>query len=244
MIARQAETVLNDQSMSRQFPTPEQHRVLLHDCWQLVRALPTSGVLDRARRPYRAIRFERKLEAVTNDPKALLEYVRGMARRTSEGLESLVEYNRLDLSVEMLIMDESKVYAPLFTAEDRAAARAKLQRRAGKVEELARDRVTQVRDAEAARQERVDRIQLSLPRSVDALRDLAAQRTDPETAIAINTLILEQVPRDVVALNRLGRAYETVGSIDQARLTFQTVLGIDPTNKIASGRLRQLKLQS
>ena len=42
-------------------------------------------------------------------------------------------------------------------------------------------------------------------------------------------------------LNRLGRAYEAIGSIDQARSAFRTVLTIDPTNKIAAGRLRQLE---
>ena len=70
-----------------QVPSAEQHRALLNDCWALARALPDSGVLDRARRPYRVIRFEHKLDSVTNDPIGLLESVRGMARRTSDGLE-------------------------------------------------------------------------------------------------------------------------------------------------------------
>jgi len=77
-----------------QVPSPEQHRALLSDCWGIARALPDSGVLDRALRPYRARRFERKLDSVAHDPVGLLEYVRGMARRTSDGFESLVEYNR------------------------------------------------------------------------------------------------------------------------------------------------------
>jgi hypothetical protein len=51
-------------------PTPEQHRALPSDCWAIARALPTSGVLDRGKRPYRPIRFERKLESVSNDPRA------------------------------------------------------------------------------------------------------------------------------------------------------------------------------
>jgi tetratricopeptide (TPR) repeat protein len=223
-----------------QVPTAEQHRALLSDCWDLARALPTSGVLDRARRPYRAIRFERKLDAVANDPVGLLEYIRGMARRTSEGLESLVEYNRLDLSVEMLIIDESKIYAPLFTAEDRAAARAKLARQAGQVEDLVRDRAKQLRDEEEARQVRVAMISSRLPKELAELRELSAQTTDPEEAIAINTAILEQAASDVVAFNRLGRAYEAIGLIDQARDAFQKVLNVDPLNQIAGGRLRQL----
>ena len=131
-------------------PTAEQHRALLNDCWHLTQALPGSGVLDRRHRPYRALRVEQKLKALEDDPVGLLEYIRGMARRTSEGLEALVEYNRLDLSMETLIIDESKVYAALFTAEDRAAAQAKLDRQTGQVADLTRDRERQLEDKDRA----------------------------------------------------------------------------------------------
>jgi tetratricopeptide (TPR) repeat protein len=163
-----------------------------------------------------------------------------MARRTSEGLESLVQYNRLDLSVEMLILDESKIYAPLFTQEDRDAARAKLASQTGQVEELAQDRARQLRDAEGSRQKRIAAIRSSLPTDMEQLKTLAAQAGDPEEAIAINSAILEEA-RDVVALNRLGRAYEAIGSIDEARGAFEEALQIDPNNRIAASRLRQLR---
>ena len=222
-------------------PSTEQHRALLNDCWALACALPGSGVLDRARRPYRAIRFERKLDSVASDPVELLEYVRGMARRTSDGLEALVEYNRLDLSVETLIIDESKIYAPLFSADDRAAAKAKLARQTGQVEALARDRAQQVLDKEAATEERLSAIRSELPDDVEELRTLASKAVDCEDAIAINSSILDQVPTDIVALNRLGRAYQELKWIDQARHAFQRVLELDPSNPIAAARLRQLK---
>jgi tetratricopeptide (TPR) repeat protein len=222
-------------------PSREQHRALLNDCWAIARALPTSGVLDRARRPYRAIRFERKLDAVATDPAGLLEYVRGMARRTSDGLESLVEYNRLDLSVEMLILDESKVYAPLFSSDDRVAAKAKLARQAGQVEDLARDRADQRRSERAERQARIAELRAALPVELEHLTTLAAQADDLEESIAINAAILQQMPHNVAALNRLGRAYEAIGSIDEARSAFQQALEIDPSNRIATGRLRRLK---
>jgi tetratricopeptide (TPR) repeat protein len=223
-----------------QVPSPEQHRALLNDCWALARALPDSGVLNRARQPYRAIRIERKLDSVTNDPVGLLEYVRGMARRTSDGLDSLVEYDRLDLSVETLIIDESKIYAPLFSAADRAAANAKLAKQAGAVEDLARSRARQVRDNEAAREERIRAMRLKLPDDVDELRNLASEAIDSEQMIAIDTSILEQIPTDVVALNRLGRAYQDIGLTSQARHAFQRVLEIDPSNRIAIARLSKL----
>jgi tetratricopeptide (TPR) repeat protein len=224
-----------------QVPSPEQHRALLNDCWDLARALPDSGVLNRARQPYRAIRFERKLDSVTNDPVGLLEYVRGMARRTSDGLDSLVEYDRLDLSVERLIIDESKIYAPLFTPDDRAAAKAKLARQAGEVEDLARSRAQRVRDKEAAVEERIRAMRLKMPDDVDHLRTLASEAVDCEEIIAINTLILDQIPTDVVALNRLGRAYQEIGLAGQARQAFQRVLQIDPSNRIATTRLSKLR---
>jgi tetratricopeptide (TPR) repeat protein len=227
-----------------QVPTAEQHRALLNDCRELAGALPASGVLDRGRRPYRAIRFERKLDAVEHDPAGLLEYIRGMARRTSEGLEALVEYNRLDLSVETLIIDQSKVYAPLFTPEDRAAAQAKIARQAGEVVQVARDREQQLRAEEAARQARIAAVRARLPQEIDQLKKLAAESSDPEEAIAINTSILGQVSRDVVALNRLGRAFEALGSIDQARWSFQQAIEIDPSNQIASRRLADLNRQT
>lgn len=221
-------------------PTSEQHRALLDDCWAIARALPTSGVLNRGRRPYRAIRFERKLDSVSNDPAGLLEYVRGMARRTSDGLESLVEYNRLDLSVEMLILDESKSYASLFTDDDRAAARAKLERQKGQVQDLARSREQHRDGAEADRAARIAEISARLPEDLTRLRAYSAEATDPEVIVAAARLILRAEERDLVALNCLGRAYEAIGSLDDARATFSRVLDIDPGNVIATGRLRQL----
>jgi len=224
-------------------PSPEEHRALRDDCRAIAEALPTSGVLDRARRPYHAIRFERKLDDLANDAAGLLEYVRGMARRTSEGLDALVEYNRLDLSVEMLIIDESKVYAPLFTVEDRNAAKAKLARRAGRVEDVARDRAQKLQRKEAAREARIAAIRSSLPGEIGRLKALASSVGEPEKAIAINTSILDKEPSDVIALNRLGRAYEAIGLTGEAIVAFQSVLEIDPKNRIAAGRLRGLRRQ-
>jgi len=166
-----------------------------------------------------------------------------MARRTSEGLDALVEYNRLDLSVEMLIIDESKVYAPLFTVEDRNAAKAKLARRAGRVEDVARDRAQKLQRKEAAREARIAAIRSSLPGEIGRLKALASSVGEPEKAIAINTSILDKEPSDVIALNRLGRAYEAIGLTGEAIVAFQSVLEIDPKNRIAAGRLRGLRRQ-
>jgi tetratricopeptide (TPR) repeat protein len=210
-------------------PTQEQHRALLNDCWYLVHELPTSGVLDRGGRPYRAQRVAMKLQKLEDDPAGLLEYIRGMARRWSEGLDALVLYNRLDLSLETLILDESKSYAPLFTADDRAAARAKLQRQESQVDELV-----------LAKQARIATIRSGLPADLEQLRALAAADGDPERSIAINTAILERMPDDVVALNRLGRAYEADGSNNEARSAFEKALEIDPSSTIAAGRLRRI----
>lgn len=121
-------------------PTPDQHQALLRDARHLIDQLPDSGVLNSGGKPYRAIRLERKLANLENDPVGLLEYVRGMARRWSEGLDALVLYNRLDLALETLIVDESKIYAPLFTNQDRAAASDKFIRWREQVTDLRRQR--------------------------------------------------------------------------------------------------------
>lgn len=72
------------------------------------------------------------------------------------------------------------------------------------------------------------------------LRELAVETPDPEEAIAINTAILRQSPDEKAALNRLGRAYEAIGAIEQARQTFEQALVADPSNAIAARRLRDL----
>ena len=56
-----------------------------------------------------------------------------------------------------------------------------------------------------------------LPDDIVQLRELAGETTDPEAAIVINGAILGLAPRDIVAMNRLGRAYEALGSIVEAQ---------------------------
>jgi predicted TPR repeat methyltransferase len=41
-------------------------------------------------------------------------------------------------------------------------------------------------------------------------------------------------------MNRLGRAYEALGSIELAEQTFRRVLAADPSDAIATQRLRDL----
>ena len=51
----------------------------------------------------------------------------------------------------------------------------------------------------------------------------------------------ERAPDDIVALNRLGRAYEALGRSERAKSAFRRVLECDPTNSIASRRLGALE---
>jgi tetratricopeptide (TPR) repeat protein len=48
-------------------------------------------------------------------------------------------------------------------------------------------------------------------------------------------------PNNIAALNRTARRYLERGETARAIETFERVLAIDPTNMIASGRLRQLR---
>jgi hypothetical protein len=108
-------------------PTPQQHTTLLYDLTEQLAALPSSGAMKAGRKPYRALRTERAIKAREDDPAALLAYVTKIAfQPTSEALSALVTVDRLDLSIEYLVADKGKVYAPLFSDDARAAARAKL----------------------------------------------------------------------------------------------------------------------
>jgi len=148
----------------------------------------------------------------------------------SDGYRKLEEADSLDLACEALVADDSKPYADLFSDEDRAAARARLAPHIAAIE--ARKAATQTRIA-ARRSELVGD-------DVEQLRQLAAKTADPEDAIAINTAILGHAPDDGVAMNRLGRAYEALGSIELAERTFRRALAADPSNAIATQRLRDL----
>ena len=132
--------------------TPEQHTALLYDLTEQLAALPTSGAMNAGRKPYRAMRTERAVKAREDDPAALLAYVTKIAfQATSEALSALVKVNRLDLSIEYLVADEGKIYAPLFSDDARAAARAKL----GNWQEQVGERAREQAEAELAEDQRI-----------------------------------------------------------------------------------------
>jgi hypothetical protein len=83
----------------------------------------------------------------------------------------------------------------------------------------------------AARAATIETRRSELPDDLAALGTLASKAQDREAAIAINMAILEQTPVDVVALNRLGRAFEATGSIVEAIRTF-TVARLGPARVI------------
>ena len=92
----------------------------------------------------------------------------------------------------------------------------------------------------AASRERIAVQRLELPTDIAALRKLAEMTDAPEAAIAINEAIVSQVPQDIAALNRLGRAYVAIGATDEARKRFNDVIAIDPHNGVATRRLQEL----
>ena len=60
-----------------------------------------------------------------------------------------------------------------------------------------------------------------------------------ELAVELNLAILDEVPENIAALNRLGRAYTELGQKDAAKTVYQKVLEIDKYNSIA---LKNIKL--
>jgi len=65
-----------------------------------------------------------------------------------------------------------------------------------------------------------------------------------QDAIATDKLILETAPKDVEALNRMGRAYMELGEYPQAKEAYQSSLAVDPYNSIAKRNLDRLSTLS
>lgn len=69
--------------------------------------------------------------------------------------------------------------------------------------------------------------------------DLAMQGRWKE-AISVNKAIIENIPVDVDAFNRLGKAHMELGEYDQAREAYNSALELDSSNAIAKKNLSRL----
>lgn len=65
-----------------------------------------------------------------------------------------------------------------------------------------------------------------------------------DEAIKLNKSLLDENPKDVEALNRIGLAYTILGKSKSAKSTYQKVLEIDPLNSIALKNLSKLTSDS
>jgi hypothetical protein len=65
-----------------------------------------------------------------------------------------------------------------------------------------------------------------------------------EEAVGVNRQILLAVPRDLSALNRLGKALSETGNYGEAKRAYAEALALDPTNTIARKNLERLSLLS
>ncbi len=198
--------------------------------WQIDQMGPRN-IKDNSGKPYTPAYYKRGLQsAMDRGGLAVAEYVRGyLYRSPSDGYKKLADADSLDLACEALVADDSKSYAHLFTDDDRAAARKRLAPHQASIEAR-----------KQGIQDRIAAMRKALPADLDALRAEADARSDPEDAVAINSEILERDPEDAVALNRLGRAFEALGHLHEARDVFQRALAVDPGNSIAAGRLKRL----
>ncbi len=75
---------------------------------------------------------------------------------------------------------------------------------------------------------------------IERARRLAVAREWDE-AVEVNRQILEQSPRDVEALNRLGKALMELGRFAEALEEYRRALEIDPTNSIAQRNASRLE---
>jgi tetratricopeptide (TPR) repeat protein len=199
--------------------------------WQIDQMGPR-GIKNSAGNPYNPSYYKRGLNiAAQRGKQAVVEYVRGyLYKPPSGGYKKLEDADALDLACETLVADADKPYSHLFTDGDRQAARERLA-----------PHIKEIEARKTARETRIEARGAQLPADVTELRALAGDPVGPEDAIAINLRILERTPDDVVALNRLGRAYETLGLFDAAGDAFERVLAIDPQNAIAKRRLRDVE---
>jgi alkylated DNA nucleotide flippase Atl1 len=78
------------------------------------------------------------------------------------------------------------------------------------------------------------------PGRLEDLRKLVNTEMLPADVVAVNRAIVADAPKDIPAHNRLGRAYQELGLIEQARAAFEAVIRLDPSNGIATKRLREL----
>jgi tetratricopeptide (TPR) repeat protein len=65
-----------------------------------------------------------------------------------------------------------------------------------------------------------------------------------EEAVAVNRQLLATTPRDLSALNRLGKALSEMGNYGEAKRAYADALDLDPTNTIARKNLERLSLLS
>lgn len=80
----------------------------------------------------------------------------------------------------------------------------------------------------------------SLPERLEGLLALAGTQNLLADVVAINRAIIDRSPQDVPAHNRLGRAYQDLGLTEHARGAFETALRLDPSNAVATKRLREI----
>jgi tetratricopeptide (TPR) repeat protein len=211
---------------------PEPGTALVRDLYWQIDQMGPRGIKNSAGNPYKPSYYKRGLSnAAVRGEQAVVEYVRGyLYKAPSGGYKKLQDADSLDLACEALVADADKPYSHLFTDEDRQAARDRLTPH------------TEAIDArKAARTTRIESRRAQLPDDVTELRALACDAVGSEDTIAINLRILERTPDDVVALNRLGRAYEALGLFDAASEAFGRVIAIDPHNPIAERRLRDIE---
>ena len=199
--------------------------------WQIDQ-LSRRGIKNSSGNPYNPSYYKRGLQnAVWAGGTTVADFVlRYVYKSPSDGFRKLEVADSLDLACEALVADETKPYAALFSDADRAAARKRLA-----------PFIRSIEERKAASQARIEAQDSALPGDIEALRALAMETTDSEQSAAINLAILRIDANDVVALNRLGRAYEATGAIEQALESFEGVLVLDPANVIAKRRIREIK---
>jgi hypothetical protein len=100
---------------------------LLDRLREIVAETPTSGALNAANQPVRALPFAKAIERRAEDGDALAKFARAKVHSAPTGsYSSLVKAERADLTVEALVADAEADWASEFSDADRSAARERL----------------------------------------------------------------------------------------------------------------------
>lgn len=118
-----------ERRLSEREPVPGTEAALIelaHDLWQLYHGIVEAGLTGEGGGPYRPNRFLQTLRRIDDGTADAVTTATNLCRRQSTGFDVLLVNDQPQLTVEALVVDDSKSYHHLFSSETKALATARL----------------------------------------------------------------------------------------------------------------------